>query len=162
MSLPKFIRDIAPSSIVTALAVFSRTRGVLAPPHNLRRKIQTETRASAGPECLFKMTKGTTSMPAALRRRREYAGPTLFSYGFRPFFLSGAYGLRSGSCCGCRSISASCRCLRHSPRSIGTSTRCSTAMCRRSSPASCSPPFLIGPGGCRSTAIRWPASARCG
>ena len=29
-------------------------------------------------------------MPAALRRRREYAGPTLFSYGFRPFFLGGA------------------------------------------------------------------------
>ena len=29
-------------------------------------------------------------MPAALRRRREYAGPTLFSYGFRPFFLCGA------------------------------------------------------------------------
>jgi uncharacterized protein involved in response to NO len=28
-------------------------------------------------------------MPAALRRRREYAGPTLFSYGFRPFFLGG-------------------------------------------------------------------------
>ena len=29
-------------------------------------------------------------MPAALRRRREYAGPTLFSHGFRPFFLGGA------------------------------------------------------------------------
>jgi len=29
-------------------------------------------------------------MPAALRRRRDYAGPTLFSYGFRPFFLGGA------------------------------------------------------------------------
>ena len=29
-------------------------------------------------------------MPAALRRRREYAGPALFSYGFRPFFLGGA------------------------------------------------------------------------
>jgi len=29
-------------------------------------------------------------MPAALRRRREYAGPVLFSYGFRPFFLGGA------------------------------------------------------------------------
>ena len=29
------------------------------------------------------MTERTTSMPAALRRRREYAGPTLFSYGFR-------------------------------------------------------------------------------
>ena len=36
------------------------------------------------------MTEHTTSMPAALRRRREYAGPTLFSYGFRPFFLGGA------------------------------------------------------------------------
>jgi uncharacterized protein involved in response to NO len=30
------------------------------------------------------------SIPAALRRRREYAGPVLFSYGFRPFFLGGA------------------------------------------------------------------------
>jgi len=29
-------------------------------------------------------------MPAALRRRREYAGSILFSYGFRPFFLGGA------------------------------------------------------------------------
>ena len=36
------------------------------------------------------MTEQTTSIPAALRRRREYAGPTLFSYGFRPFFLGGA------------------------------------------------------------------------
>jgi uncharacterized protein involved in response to NO len=31
-----------------------------------------------------------TSIPAALRRRREYAGPVLLSYGFRPFFLGGA------------------------------------------------------------------------
>ena len=29
-------------------------------------------------------------MPAALARRRNYAGPALFSYGFRPFFLFGA------------------------------------------------------------------------
>jgi uncharacterized protein involved in response to NO len=29
-------------------------------------------------------------MPAALARRRFYAGPALFSYGFRPFFLGGA------------------------------------------------------------------------
>lgn len=29
------------------------------------------------------------TMPAALRRRRDYAGPALFSYGFRPFFLLG-------------------------------------------------------------------------
>ncbi len=29
-------------------------------------------------------------MPAALARRRDYAGPALFSYGFRPFFLGGA------------------------------------------------------------------------
>ena len=28
--------------------------------------------------------------PAALRRRLEYAGPALFSYGFRPFFLGAA------------------------------------------------------------------------
>jgi uncharacterized protein involved in response to NO len=30
------------------------------------------------------------SIPAALSRRRDYAGPALFSYGFRPFFLGGA------------------------------------------------------------------------
>ncbi len=30
------------------------------------------------------------AMPAALARRREYSGPALFSYGFRPFFLGGA------------------------------------------------------------------------
>ena len=29
------------------------------------------------------------SIPAALSRRRDYAGPALFSYGFRPFFLAG-------------------------------------------------------------------------
>jgi uncharacterized protein involved in response to NO len=29
-------------------------------------------------------------MPAALRRRRDYAGPVVFSHGFRPFFLGGA------------------------------------------------------------------------
>jgi uncharacterized protein involved in response to NO len=28
--------------------------------------------------------------PAALQRRLEYAGPAIFSYGFRPFFLGGA------------------------------------------------------------------------
>jgi uncharacterized protein involved in response to NO len=30
------------------------------------------------------------SMPAALARRRNYVGPALFSYGFRPFFLGAA------------------------------------------------------------------------
>jgi uncharacterized protein involved in response to NO len=30
------------------------------------------------------------AMPAALERRRNYAGPALLSYGFRPFFLLGA------------------------------------------------------------------------
>jgi uncharacterized protein involved in response to NO len=30
------------------------------------------------------------TIPAALARRRSYAGPALFSYGFRPFFLGGA------------------------------------------------------------------------
>jgi uncharacterized protein involved in response to NO len=32
----------------------------------------------------------TMNAPAALRRRLEYAGPALFSYGFRPFFLGAA------------------------------------------------------------------------
>jgi uncharacterized protein involved in response to NO len=30
------------------------------------------------------------TIPAALARRRDYAGPAIFSYGFRPFFLGGA------------------------------------------------------------------------
>jgi uncharacterized protein involved in response to NO len=30
------------------------------------------------------------NQPAALQRRLEYAGPAIFSYGFRPFFLGGA------------------------------------------------------------------------
>ena len=33
-------------------------------------------------------TSTSTSTPAALQRRREYAGPALFAYGFRPFFLA--------------------------------------------------------------------------
>src|SRR5690606_2563773 len=36
------------------------------------------------------MTTTTTTIPPALARRRNYAGPALFSYGFRPFFLGGA------------------------------------------------------------------------
>ena len=32
----------------------------------------------------------TKAPPTALERRREYNGPVLFSYGFRPFFLGGA------------------------------------------------------------------------
>ncbi len=36
------------------------------------------------------MATREASIPAALRRRRDYAGPALFSYGFRPFFLGGA------------------------------------------------------------------------
>jgi len=33
---------------------------------------------------------GRMSIPAALERRRSYAGPAFFSYGFRPFFFGGA------------------------------------------------------------------------
>jgi len=29
-------------------------------------------------------------VPLALARRRDYAGPAIFSYGFRPFFFGGA------------------------------------------------------------------------
>lgn len=36
------------------------------------------------------------SMPAALARRRDYRGPALFSYGFRPFFLGGALWAAAG------------------------------------------------------------------
>src|SRR6516165_2488417 len=37
-----------------------------------------------------------SSLPPALERRRKYAGPALFSYGFRPLFLAGA--ARSAAC----------------------------------------------------------------
>ncbi len=36
------------------------------------------------------MLAQSASRPAALERRLRYAGPALFSYGFRPFFLGGA------------------------------------------------------------------------
>ena len=36
------------------------------------------------------MSETNVSMPAALRRRRGYTGPAVFSYGFRPFFFGGA------------------------------------------------------------------------
>ena len=36
------------------------------------------------------MATQSASMPPALERRLKYAGPALFSYGFRPFFLGGA------------------------------------------------------------------------
>lgn len=45
-----------------------------------------------GPIWFGRLTSMTqiASMPAALRRRRDYSGPALFSYGFRPFFLGAA------------------------------------------------------------------------
>jgi uncharacterized protein involved in response to NO len=36
------------------------------------------------------MSDASSSRPPALERRLKYAGPALFSYGFRPFFLGGA------------------------------------------------------------------------
>ena len=36
------------------------------------------------------------SIPAALARRRDYAGPALFSYGFRPFFLGATLWATAG------------------------------------------------------------------
>lgn len=36
------------------------------------------------------------SIPAALERRRAYAGPALFSYGFRPFFLAAGIWAAAG------------------------------------------------------------------
>src|SRR5215470_2629385 len=53
-------------------------------------------RRQAGPACWFPDQRiradceRDMSIPAALARRRDYAGPALFSYGFRPFFLAGA------------------------------------------------------------------------
>jgi uncharacterized protein involved in response to NO len=40
--------------------------------------------------------KNSMSIPAALARRREYVGPALFSYGFRPFFLGAALWSAAG------------------------------------------------------------------
>jgi uncharacterized protein involved in response to NO len=57
---------------------------------NRRSKSDFQSYGWADSVYLLKMTERTTSMPAALRRRREYAGPVLFSYGFRPFFFGGA------------------------------------------------------------------------
>src|SRR5579862_9356428 len=54
------------------------------------RRYRAQLELSRAAEPTAKMTERTTSMPAALRRRRQYAGPTLFCYGFRPFFLGGA------------------------------------------------------------------------
>jgi uncharacterized protein involved in response to NO len=42
------------------------------------------------------MSTQSASTPPALERRLKYAGPALFSYGFRPFFLGGA--LWSAAC----------------------------------------------------------------
>src|SRR5690606_16165385 len=39
---------------------------------------------------VLSIRSSTMAIPAALARRREYAGPALFSYGFRPFFMGGA------------------------------------------------------------------------
>lgn len=36
------------------------------------------------------MTEATTGITPSLLRRRQYDGPAVFSYGFRPFFLGGA------------------------------------------------------------------------
>jgi uncharacterized protein involved in response to NO len=60
---------------------------------------------------------------AALRRRLDYVGPAIFSYGFRPFFLGGAIWAALSISCGCRNISATSPCSPRSARSIGTSTR---------------------------------------
>jgi uncharacterized protein involved in response to NO len=47
--------------------------------------------ASRRPAHLAAQKRGfPMSIPAALARRREYSGPALFSYGFRPFFFGGA------------------------------------------------------------------------
>src|SRR5262249_3407902 len=83
-------------------------------------------------------------------------GRCYFPMVFGHSFLAVRCGLHSASCCGCRSISVSCRCQPPSRLSTGISTRCSTAMWRPLSPVSCSPPFLIGRDVFRSMACRCP------
>jgi len=101
-------------------------------------------------------------MPAALRRRRRICWPALFSYGFRPFSSAARCGLRSAV-------------LLWLPQYFG----------ELSLPTALTPldwhihemlygyvaaivaGFLLtaipnGRDGCLSTAIHWPASARCG
>ena len=73
-----------------------------------------------------KMTERTTSMPAALRRRREYAGPTLFSYGFRPFFLGGALWAALGILLWLPQYFGELSLPTASHRSTGISMRCSS------------------------------------
>ena len=76
-------------------------------------------------------------IPAALQRRREYAGPTLFSYGFRPFFLGGALWAALGVLLWLPQYFGELSLPTAFARSTGISMRCSTATWRRSSPASC-------------------------
>ena len=70
---------------------------------------------------------------APIPRLQPYAGPALFSYGFRPFFLFGALYAGSRSSSGCAIFAGASRGSRpRSRRATGTCTRCSTATCRPS------------------------------
>ena len=62
--------------------------------------------------------------PTALRRRLDYAGPALFSYGFRPFFLGAAvWAARRDRIMAAAIFRPSEICRPRSDRSTGTSTR---------------------------------------
>ena len=100
--------------------------------------------------------------PAALRRRLDYAGPALFSYGFRPFFLGAA-------------VWAALAIALWLPHYFGH-VKVPTAFApldwhihemiygyvAAAVPAFFSRQFPTGPGGFRLTAIRWRRYSRSG
>ena len=84
------------------------------------------------------------SMSAALQSRRNYTGPALFATVFGLFFWPPLYGQRSTFCFGCRNIWVRSHCQPNSAHSIGTSTRCSTAMWPQRLPVFCLRQIQIG------------------
>ena len=69
----------------------------------------------------------------AIPRLRDYRGPALLSYGFRPFFLFGAIYAGLAVLAWLPIFNGELEFVeRVFRRSIGMSTKCSTAICRRS------------------------------
>ena len=64
-------------------------------------------------------------------RLKDFRGPALLSYGFRPFFLLGAVYAGLAILAWLPMFNGELNCRRLSARSIGTCMKCSTAMCRR-------------------------------
>ena len=86
----------------------------------------------------------------ALQRRRDYAGPALFAYGFRPFFLAAGCWAAIGILLWVRQYFGEIEVTTSSSaRSTGTSMKCCTATSPRPLPAFCSPRSRTGPAACR-------------